>query len=143
MKKHPVKFTILIFSTLTIALSLLFQLSKFSFFGQQEYREIMIVLIGGLFIGIGFILHRLFYRTPKTDTTDDVAILQKAQSIGLSEREHEILVLISKGLSNQEIANQLFISENTVKTHVSKILTKLNAKRRTHAVQIARDLNVI
>ena len=50
---------------------------------------------------------------------------------------------MAQGLSNMEIAEGLFISENTVKSHVSKILIKLNAKRRTQAVRIGRDLNII
>jgi DNA-binding NarL/FixJ family response regulator len=52
---------------------------------------------------------------------------------GLTEREQEILSLIADGLSNREIANKIFISEKTVKTHVSKILGKLHLEDRTQA----------
>jgi DNA-binding CsgD family transcriptional regulator len=62
---------------------------------------------------------------------------------GLSEREYEILELMAKGLSNQEIAEKTFVSVNTVKTHVSNVLLKLDAKRRTEAVTKARDLSLI
>jgi len=50
---------------------------------------------------------------------------------------------ISEGLSNKEIANKLFLSESTIKTHVSNLLVKLNAKRRTQALQIAKDFQII
>ena len=55
----------------------------------------------------------------------------------LSEREIEVLGLISKGKSNKEIADLIFVTENTVKMHVKKILLKLQANDRTQAVVIA------
>lgn len=64
-------------------------------------------------------------------------------ALGLTPRELEILERIAEGLSNQEIAARLFVSENTVKTHASRVFDKLGAKRRTQAVQRARDLRVI
>ena len=62
---------------------------------------------------------------------------------GITPREHEILTLIAAGLSNREIAERLFVSENTVKTHSSRLFDKLNAKRRTQAVQIAKQAGLI
>ena len=67
----------------------------------------------------------------------------KVEALGLTPRELEILERIAEGLSNQEIAARLFVSENTVKTHASRVFDKLGAKRRTQAVQRARDLRVI
>jgi DNA-binding CsgD family transcriptional regulator len=64
-------------------------------------------------------------------------------ALGLTPRELEILERIAEGLSNQEIADRLFVSENTVKTHASRVFDKLGARRRTQAVQRARDLRVI
>jgi DNA-binding CsgD family transcriptional regulator len=58
--------------------------------------------------------------------------------LAITARELEILELISAGLSNREIAERLFVSENTVKTHSARLLAKLGAKRRTQAVQRAR-----
>jgi len=65
------------------------------------------------------------------------------QQLGITARELEILQLIAGGLSNREIAERLFVSENTVKTHSSRLLEKLSAKRRTQAVQIAKELKLI
>lgn len=62
---------------------------------------------------------------------------------GISKRELEVLLLMAKGYSNQEIADQLFVSLNTIKTHISKLLEKLEASRRTQAIQKARDLGII
>jgi two-component system, NarL family, response regulator LiaR len=63
--------------------------------------------------------------------------------LGITRRELEILELIATGMSNREIAEKLFVSENTVKTHSSRLFDKLNAKRRTHAVQIGKRLGLI
>jgi len=58
-------------------------------------------------------------------------------------RELEILQLIANGMSNREIAEKLFVSENTVKTHSSRLFDKLDAKRRTQAVQRGKELGLI
>ena len=63
--------------------------------------------------------------------------------LGLTARELEILACIAEGLSNQQIGERLFVSENTVKTHASRVFGKLDAQRRTQAVQRARDLRLI
>ena len=67
----------------------------------------------------------------------------RLQQLGITTRELEILELIAGGLSNREIAEKLFVSENTVKTHSSRLLDKLSAKRRTQAVQIAKEMRLI
>ena len=67
----------------------------------------------------------------------------KLEALGITPREHEILELIAAGLSNREIAERLFVSENTVKTHSSRLFDKLNAKRRTQAVQRAKEAGLI
>ena len=67
----------------------------------------------------------------------------KAREAGLTPREHEILTLIAAGLSNREIGEKLFVSENTVKTHSSRVFDKLGVNRRIQAVQKARELGLI
>jgi NarL family two-component system response regulator LiaR len=63
--------------------------------------------------------------------------------LGITARELEILALIARGLSNREIATQLFVSENTVKTHCSRAFDKLGATRRTQAVQRGKELGLL
>ncbi len=70
---------------------------------------------------------------------DDEAI----KRLGISKREFEVLELIAAGLSNQDIADRLFISTSTVKTHVSNLLAKLDASRRTAAIARAKQLRII
>jgi NarL family two-component system response regulator LiaR len=65
------------------------------------------------------------------------------QSLGITDRELEILALIARGLSNREIATQLFVSENTVKTHCSRAFDKLGAARRTQAVRRGKEFGLL
>ncbi|WP_394766489.1 response regulator transcription factor [uncultured Paludibaculum sp.] len=65
------------------------------------------------------------------------------QTLGITARELEILTLIARGLSNREIAEQLFVSENTVKTHCARTFDKLGAARRTQAVQRGKELGLL
>ena len=67
----------------------------------------------------------------------------KVESLGITPRELEILELIAQGLSNKEIADRVFVSENTVKTHLSRVFDKLGARRRTQAVQLGKELRLI
>jgi DNA-binding NarL/FixJ family response regulator len=68
---------------------------------------------------------------------------RRLDALGITPREHEILTLIARGLSNREIAERLYVSENTVKTHASRLFQKLDARRRTQAVQIAKESGLI
>ena len=68
---------------------------------------------------------------------------KKREDLGITRREFEILELIARGLSNREIAEKLYVSENTVKTHSSRVLDKLGAKRRTQAVQLGKELGLL
>ncbi len=68
---------------------------------------------------------------------------KKLEELEITPRELEILELIAKGMSNREIAEKLFVSENTVKTHSSRVFDKLGAKRRTQAVQLGKEFGLI
>lgn len=70
---------------------------------------------------------------------DDEAV----KKLGISKREFEVLELIAAGLSNQEIADRLFVSTSTIKTHVSNVLGKLDASRRTEAIARAKEMRII
>ena len=68
---------------------------------------------------------------------------EKLRELGITPREHEILTLIAEGLSNREIAERLFVSEHTVKSHSSRLFEKLDVSRRTQAVQRAKEFRLI
>jgi DNA-binding CsgD family transcriptional regulator len=68
---------------------------------------------------------------------------KKREELGITRRELEILELIAQGMSNREIAEKLFVSENTVKTHSSRVFDKLGAKRRTQAVQLGKEFGLL
>lgn len=67
----------------------------------------------------------------------------RREHLGITPRELEILELIAQGLSNREIAAKLFVSENTVKTHSSRVFDKLGARRRTQAVQLGKEFGLL
>jgi len=67
----------------------------------------------------------------------------RQQTLGITARELEILTLVARGHSNREIATQLFVSENTVKTHCARAFDKLGAARRTQAVQRGKELGLL
>jgi DNA-binding NarL/FixJ family response regulator len=64
-------------------------------------------------------------------------------SLGITEREREVLGLLAAGRSNKEIAQTLAVSPNTVKTHVARLFEKLEASRRTEAILKARELGLL
>jgi DNA-binding CsgD family transcriptional regulator len=67
----------------------------------------------------------------------------RIQELRITKREFEILGLIAQGMSTREISEKLFVSENTVKTHSSRLFDKLAAKRRTQAVQRGKELGLL
>ncbi|GGB80023.1 helix-turn-helix transcriptional regulator [Flavobacterium suaedae] len=86
------------------------------------------------------VVEKKIYIPQKKDFVRNETALQE---LNLSPRELEVLELMAKGYSNAEIAENLFLSLNTVKTHSSKLYEKLEVKRRTQAVEKARKLNII
>ncbi|MEM6524564.1 MAG: LuxR C-terminal-related transcriptional regulator [Bacteroidota bacterium] len=129
------------FGLLAIALMLLVELSKYSITTHSFTNEILAVAIASMFIGFGVLIGKLLNR----QSTDEQIILNetKAQELEFSTRESEVFLEIVKGKSNKEIGESLFISESTVKTHVSNILSKLDAKRRTEAIKKAQAVGLI
>ena len=67
----------------------------------------------------------------------------RVEALGITPRELDILEALAAGLSNREIAERLFVSENTVKTHAARLFDKLSARRRTQAVQLAKEAGLI
>lgn len=135
------KRTIAIFAVLIIALLSLLKLSTYSYISGDLTIEIIISLIALTFFGIGFFLSKRNLRrnTPSSRKINP----EKIAELGLSNREYEVLQEISTGLSNKEIAEKLFVTESTVKTHVSNLFVKLDAKRRTQAIRKAKEFKII
>ena len=116
--------------------------------------EIYASAIALLFTAIGIWI-ALKLVTPKTETKiieKEVFVnkvdyflpnKQKIDELGLSKRELEVLQLMAIGLSNQEVADKLFVSLNTIKTHISRLFDKLGVKRRTQAIEVAKKMAII
>ena len=135
------KKTIFVFGLLILALLLLFQLSNYSVISGNLNIEIVVAIIAIVFFFVGIYINKKSlhkYQKPSHEIDHD-----KIKQLEISTREYEVLQEIASGLSNKEIAAKLFVSESTIKTHVSNLLVKLNAKRRTQAVQIAQDLHLL
>jgi len=116
----------------------------------EHSLEIYGGLIALLFAGLGIWLGLKLTRKKEVVVFKEVAVSApfalnkgKLRELGVTPRELEILELIAGGMSNREIAEKLFVSENTVKTHSSRLFDKLSAKRRTQAVQIGKEIGLI
>ena len=135
------KKTVLIFGLLVLAILMLFQFSKYTLISNNLKTELVITIIAIVFFFVGIYINK---KSLHKSSTNAVEInRKKIEELQLSNREYEVLQKISEGLSNKEIGQALFLSESTIKTHVSNLLVKLNAKRRTQAVQIAKSLQII
>ena len=146
MKKH-----ILIYGLCGGLLIVVLKLIEYRFLVVEHSIEIYGGLIAALFAGVGIWLGLRLTKKKETVIVREVPAAAQPFAVnearllelGITRREREILELIAAGLSNREIAEKLFVSENTVKTHSSRLFDKLSAKRRTQAVQIAKDLGLI
>ena len=135
------KKTILIFGALILSILVLFQISQYSLISGDTTIEWIIGVIAVVFFFIGMYINKKSLNNHhKTSGEIDH---KKIEQLEISSREYEVLEAIALGLSNKEIADKLFLSESTIKTHVSNLLVKLNAKRRTQALRIAKSQNII
>lgn len=98
--------------------------------------------VGLLFMILGIWAGIKLSGSKKESTIPKVSI-ENGKKINLSDRELDVLVELNNGLSNQEIADKLFVSLNTVKTHISNLYLKLHAKRRTQALAKAKELKIV
>lgn len=147
MKKH-----ILIYGLLGGALIVVLKLVEYRFLVVEHSVEIYGGLIALVFAVMGISLGLKLTRKKEVVVFKEVAVAAvgpfalnegKLKELGVTRRELEILALIANGMSNREIAEKLFVSENTVKTHSSRLFDKLGAKRRTQAVQMGKELGLI
>ena len=134
------------------ALILMLRLVEYRFLVVEHSVEIYGGLIAVLFAVVGVALGLKLTRKKEVIVLKEVRVStaapfalneKKLRELSITRRELEILELIANGMSNREIAEKLFVSENTVKTHSSRLFDKLSAKRRTQAVQIGKELGLI
>jgi DNA-binding CsgD family transcriptional regulator len=150
---------ILIYGLVSGLLIALLKVVEYRFLVVEHSMAIYGGLVAVLFAGVGIWLGVTLTRTPapppipSPSPEPTAPVLQplgpftrdeaRVSEFGLTPRELEILELIAEGLSTREIADKLCVSENTVKTHSSRVLAKLGAKRRTQAVQIGKASRLI
>lgn len=139
------------FGLLILCLLVLFRIGEVNFIKGDVKLEVIVAIVALIFFFVGLYFN---YHSQKkaaespgppvtTDTSKPIIDFEQIKKLGLTQREHDVLVKMAEGLSNQEIAAALFLSESTIKTHVSNILFKLDAKRRTQAIQVAKQLKIV
>jgi DNA-binding CsgD family transcriptional regulator len=153
-----VKKTVLAYGLLGGVLIAVLRLIEYRFRVVEHALELYVGLVALVFVTLGVWLGRRLVRPPAvvirevpvpgpaapTSGTEPFEVdPARLEQLGITRREHEILQLIAAGLSNREIADRLYVSENTVKTHAGRVLSKLNARRRTQAVQLAKEAGLI
>jgi len=126
--------------------------SEYRFLVIEHLIEIYIALIAAVFAVVGIWLGLKLTKTQERIVIKEVPVpgglpfvpdQKRREDLGITPRELEILELIAKGMSNREIAEKLYVSENTVKTHSSRVFDKLGAKRRTQAVQLGKEFGLL
>jgi DNA-binding NarL/FixJ family response regulator len=133
------------FGLLITALLILFKVASLYHVYNNDYTDAWIAGFSILFLVIGIVLSRKLFVKTQIITKQKPAEINADHLIksGISKREAEILLLMHEGLSNQQIADKLFVSEHTVKKHISNIFLKLQVERRTEAVKKALELSIL
>lgn len=145
---------VLIYGLVGGTLITVLQWTKYRFLVIEHSVEIYAALIAAIFAGLGIWLGLKITQKQPTIVVKEVAVPvpvpvpfvpddRRREDLSITRRELEILELIAQGLSNREIAQKLYVSENTVKTHSSRVFEKLGARRRTQAVQLGKELGLI
>lgn len=147
MRKH-----VLLYGLLCGLLIAGLKLIEYRWLVLEHSVEIYGGLVAAVFAGLGIWLGLKLTRTVHTVVVREVEVPApvtfvrdqgKLEALGITPRELEVLQLIAEGLSNKEIAERVQVSENTVKTHSSRVFDKLGARRRTQAVQLGKALRLI
>src|SRR5215831_14616159 len=146
-----VKRYILIYGLVGGVLITLLKLMEYRFLVVERSLEIYGGLVAAVFAALGIWLGLKLTRPVEKVVVREIPMRAatfvlnqaKLEELEITPRELEILQLIAQGLSNREIAERLFVSENTVKTHSSRLFDKLSARRRTQAVQLGKEFGLI
>lgn len=136
------------FGLLILCLLILFRIAEVNFIKGNVKLEVIVAIAAVIFFFAGLYINNKAQAKTATTAPAENAVnhsvnYEELKKAGLTQREHEVLVKMAQGLSNQEIAKELFLSESTIKTHVSNILFKLDAKRRTQAIQVAKQRKIV
>lgn len=134
--------TILVYGAILAFSATLLQWAQFQLLARAHPGEIYLALIALAFLALGVWLGARLVQGTKPPQEFEPNTRARA-SLGITDRELEVLELLAAGRSNKEIARKLAVSLNTVKTHVSRLFTKLEASRRTEAIMRARELGLI
>ena len=143
---------VLLYGTIGGLLIALLKVIEYQHFVRAYPGEIYGGLVAVIFAAVGGWLGLRWSRQKQVVVVKEVRVredgpfvldAEKLKELTITPREHEILGLIAAGLSNREIGEKLFVSENTVKTHSSRLFEKLSVNRRVQAVQKARELRLI
>ncbi|HUO84250.1 MAG TPA: LuxR C-terminal-related transcriptional regulator [Thermoanaerobaculia bacterium] len=143
---------VLLYGTAGGLLIAILKLIEYKHFVRAYPTEIYGGLVAVIFAAVGITLGLRWSRRREVVVVKEVRVREpgpfvldetKLAELGITPREHEILGLIAGGLSNREIGERLFVSENTVKTHSSRLFDKLGVRRRTQAVQKGKELGLI
>ncbi len=148
LRNHPLRqfgWSILLYGLAMGLLLVVLQTARYRFLILDHAQELYFGLIALLFtvLGIWAGRQRTAHLAAPVEPLSGQALEQALDKLGITPREYEVLQLIAQGLSNQEIAGRLFVSLNTIKTHTSNLFSKLNAQRRTQAVQKARAIGLL
>ena len=134
--------TILVYGALLAAAAWGLQWLEYQYVVRIHATETYVALVALAFLGLGIWAGaKLFRRAPPT--AEFVVNAAAQQSLRISDRELEVLSRLAAGQTNKEIARELDVSPNTVKTHVANLFEKLEARRRTEAILRARELGLI
>lgn len=139
------KQVIISFGLLITALLVLFRVASIYDLQGSPNNDLYVAGFSILFLAIGIVLSRKLFSRTKVIIQSSPAVINTDELLksGISKREAEILLLIHQGLSNQQIADKLFLSESTIKKHISNIFLKLGVERRTEAIKKALELSII
>jgi two-component system, NarL family, response regulator LiaR len=136
--------TILLYGIAMAALTGVLKFIEYRFFVHDLSLEFYLGTVAVLFTGLGIWAGLRLTRKKVIIANPEFKLNEpELQRLGISKREYEVLELIAQGLSNQEIAEKLFVSLNTVKTHSSNLFMKLDVRRRTQAIHRAKELGLL
>lgn len=134
--------TVLIYGLALALGAVALQWLDYRIWARTHVGEVWIALVAAGFLGLGVWTGARLFR-PQVLSGGFAVNTPALATLGITRREHEVLGLLAAGRSNKEIARQLNLSPNTVKTHVARLYEKLEAVRRTDAIQKARELRLI